>query len=199
MVSNNDKNISDGANYIFYVFTENLVGATTYPLNPSRTKEVSIGFNRSFDPTVTIRGGTNGIQFSEAQWLDFSSIDFSQLMASPARTNWGDYTLNVYEYKGCTCLSIDTPGKQRIILARDTVKTLMDMRPLINHVIQELYGLQMNHFYQQAVETCARDPRTTVDDFCDARPRCGKARILRELGAFYRDAIAKDIQYYLRG
>ena len=98
-------------------------------------------------------------------------------MASPARTSWGDYTLDVYEYKECTCLSIDALAKQRIIFTMDTLKKLVEMRPLINHVIQELHGLQMAQFYEQAVEVCARDPRTTVEDFCNARTHCGKARI----------------------
>ena len=196
MVRHTTITILNRANYFSHLFTEKLVGVTTYRLNRSITKEVSIGINQSFQPTVEIRGGVNCVQFSQTQWEEFQNIDFNQLTSSPGTTNWGSYEILVFIIKGNTCLSIDTIGKNRVILGMNTLKRLLEIKPLINHVIQELSGLNMIQFYELAIETCARNQSLTVDDYCNGRVQCSKARIFREFYTFYKDMIENDINYF---
>jgi hypothetical protein len=128
-----------------------LIGETTYYLNKSKTKIISVGFSvaRNFKLVVRIAGSKSGnfIIFEEVDWLTFlrHAISMLKLMDSESPiispTQFGDYELHLVIFNYAKTIKIVQNHDNHIFLARLTLENILRLIDLVKYRFDLLKNL----------------------------------------------------------
>lgn len=179
-----------------------LLNSTSYALNNSRGKFVSIGLaaQRPFTPQILLHGCKGDwIIFDEAQWaelLEEQGVITNLLYAKddpPQSILIGTTTAFFHNIGDQRVVTLR--GATELCLAYDTICELWQLLPLITKRIYLLKMLRFSEFYAtliRGIVTCPNDYRTSIDQILNNLPDSEAAVCVFELVRFAPKLVEAD-------
>lgn len=174
-----------------------LLGQSTYPLNKSATKNVSIGISPAvgFIPIVKLWGAHSCVFFTEEEWLQLMNINIINLQ-SPI--NIGDINITKKEYKNLMTIWIEQ-RKFSVIISEETFMNLMCLKKIITHKLNDLKALNFHSYYNLIILACINDSNSdylykNVLKFININKHTQNAYLMLECLHIYFNKICTDFE-----
>lgn len=182
-----------------------LLNCSTYALNKSRSKFVSVGLSACapFSPLVKLHGLKNDwVTFNEAEWkllLEnqgvISNFLYTDAGQQQSFINIGSKTLRFHTI--ATTRVVTFANDSEVCIAFESICDLWELIPLIESRIQLLNGLQFHQFYNSLVKGVVDLPgnyRTHMQTVLQELNGCDNAACMYEMLKYAPDIITADFE-----
>jgi len=189
-----------------------LINKSTYYLNKSKSKWVSVGFSleRKYNPIIKIGGIKNNqcIILNEDQWISF--LNNEGIMMNFIHSNslgWQPMQGNGYEIhfvfiKDSRIIKITQEGGNEIFLAGDTINQIMKLAELIKYRFNMLKSQEFVNYYNVFIGGIAAkngDVLQNVYNIISPLKNLNSVNIycMLELLNLYSDCIIEDVETFV--
>lgn len=182
-----------------------LLNCTSYPLNKSKSKYISIGLlsHGSFAPIIVLQGlKGDWITFNESEWSEFldnqgviSNVLYSkEEQTQPQTVQVGGKSAHFYKIGEVPVVTIKDISE--VCFAFDSLCELWELLPIVENRIRLLKNLRFPEYYATVIKAVASLPGDFASNICKILqevPPTNHVVCIRELLKFVPQIVEVDV------